>query len=268
VQQSYADIEVVVKEAVKLGQPLLYAEAMLTRAVLLSARVSLAYATSVRSGKPQPNLPQEMDSQITSDLRSVIDISIKSRSIEKELRASMVLADWHEFFGRTDKAQEIARSMLGTAKAMGYDRIADSFECHIAGNTRFRMLLKSAPSNPEPDEILLEASDDQLRAFAVDWLESMGLPRDRLPIIEKEAACMRDVAHEKDAWCRHLRVEQILDHMKSRSTMYAREPVRSCVCEMFGYRSRIEDPDWKVLITAFKGVYCSDCKDRSPKQPC
>ena len=112
---------------------------------------------------------------------------------------------------------------------------------------------------------MAQRSDEDLLSCAAKSLQTMEIPSERRAIVEREWFCLRDIAREKFAWCRHLNIVQNLRHTQSRQTLYARDPERRCICEKFQYKSKIGATDWDVLITTFKNAYCMECTAREPK---
>lgn len=81
----------------------------------------------------------------------------------------------------------------------------------------------------------------------------------------REVLSFRDIARERVNWCRHIQLIQNLGHTLDPLTFYAADPVRYCYCERYQVASKIGDSDWKIVIEAFKGTYCSGCSARRPK---
>src|SRR5947208_15079419 len=109
---------------------------------------------------------------------------------------------------------------------------------------------------------MAQRSDEDLLSCAAKSLQTMEIPSERRAIVEREWFCLRDVAREKFAWCRHLDMVQNLVNTQSSATLYARDPERRCICEKFRYKSNISDTDWATLIIAFKRAYCDHCPTR------
>ena len=148
---------------------------------------------------------------------------------------------------------------------MGYRTQLSRAEDHLSGKTEYQKTLNYARSKRDTDVDLAEDDDATLKSNAAISLEVMELPPDRLPVVEREWLCMRDVARERMRWCRHFAIIQDLRHTSSPQTMYLRDPERLCICEKLGYRTNITFPEWQVMIAAFKHTYCEGCPDREPK---
>jgi len=260
------EMEALVQAVVREGHPLLIAEAIFTRAMIATAKVAerrFLLAAIEHQVRPVPNVAiRDMEKQ----LQQAIQIFEKAGCLEGSIRATLILADWYEIIDEAEKARTLAEKVVGSAQALGYSRHISHAQEHLTRQTDYgkMMALLSTPNDMDP--ILSSATDAEMTRFAEDLLTSMELPKDRIQVIIQECLAMRDVAREKMEWCRHLGLQQDSHHTRSSATAYVVDPPRWCVCEKLGYRSRIETPDWTVLIPLFKHNYCEGCPDRSPKQ--
>jgi Domain of unknown function (DUF4365) len=256
-----------IEEAAEEGHPLLLADALSAKAsvyqgVLLTQRMHAA-ATETNW---QP--PEDMIRSTMEEVEYAIRLYKLAGNIEGETRAKLLLADLFDTLGQSQAAKNLAESAVVVARAMGYSRLESHALEYIEEATLFQQFQKSVAQRKAIDEDVHTADepDDTVRAVARFTLESLGLPLDRLPFLERESEACRQIARERVDFCRHLNLIQDLRHTLSPSTCYAIDPDRACVCEKHGHESRIRHPDATAVISGFKGAYCQGCPDRSPKR--
>jgi len=92
----------------------------------------------------------------------------------------------------------------------------------------------------------------------------LDLPPERLPVMERAYESYRYIAGEQVRWCRHIELIQDKRHELHPSTHFRTDPTRFGMCNIYGYRSTLGNPDWTVVIAAFRTTYCEGCPDRSP----
>jgi len=253
-----------VREAIRLQHPILIAEAILNRVIILIVRAMNARIMLSQPGKPG-NPPSEQALAAGLDqLRHAENYFRAAGSDEGVVRAILLQADWMVTCGRPADAIEGVRSVEALASGIGSERHIQRIAEHLAGETEHHQLL-NAVSNP-PDEVasLAARTDTELRDMAVLSLDSLGLPRERLPVLERECFFWRAISQEKMTWCRHLELIQDLRHEQSPLTHFRTDPNRMCLCSLHKYQSVIPTPDWSVLISSFKSSRCMGCKDRLP----
>lgn len=173
----------------------------------------------------------------------------------------MAKADFLELTGRVTEAQEIASNVLSKAQAMGYAIIISRAKEHLSGEG-FRSRLDSLmKKKTEEEQVIRNAnrSDEESRLYAKQALRAMGLPANRLPVIEREYFSIRECAKDRVSWCRHISRLNDERHTWHPSTKYKIDPNRICVCDLHGFRSKIPNPDWQVISAAFKKTYCESC---------
>jgi hypothetical protein len=259
------EANLLIEEARDQQYPLLFAEALVTQAILVIGRTaSSQFFLAKGKQKPAP-MPATAIQSVRQQLEDAAKMFAQAGSLEGEIRAKLTLADWLEIAGDVSGAQEIARNVHGPAVAMGYAKQISRAEDHISGKTEYQRMIGFLTAERDMDAVLAKATDEELKSFAEDSLKALKLPADRLSVMERETWSMRDIAREQMHWCRYLGLMQDLRHTQSPETYYLRDPSRLCVCSKFDYKSRIESTDWKILIIAFKRAYCEGCLAREPK---
>jgi hypothetical protein len=188
--------------------------------------------------------------------------------LEGELRAEMLKADFLEFIKREDEAKAISQNVLPKAQAMGYTIIVSRAEEHLAGQGIRRKQDATHAEKTEEEREMRNAnrSEEESRRYAAQALRLMGLPAERLPVLEREYFSLRDVSVEKVNWCRH--IDRLNDerHKWHPATTYKTDPNRFCICTLHGFETVIPNSDWKALSVEFKKTYCENCPDRNPLQ--
>jgi hypothetical protein len=260
------EADAIIQEAERERHPLLLGEAILTRAIIITARVGDQRFLLASNGIRGMEIPATAFNPMAQQLQLAYQIFERAGCLEGQVRSALVLADWYEINGRVDQARTLAESVLGPAQALEYGRHVSHAQEHITGDTSYRRMMSLLSEPRDTDAALAAASDADVARFAEDCLAAMELPKDRLPVVRRDWLAMRDIAREKMDWCRHIELHQDLRHTHSPATSYLTDPPRAVVCEKHGHRSRIESPDWHALLAAFKMCYCAGCPDRDPKQ--
>src|SRR5258708_18228719 len=254
-----------VKEAIDQEHPLLYAEALITQVIIIIVHTVNSRFFLASTKQDLQAIPQEAFQQLCQRLDAAAKTFARAGCLEGEIRAKLSLADLLDVGGKTAEAQKIAEEVRAPALAMGYEHQILRADEHLSGNTAYQKLMSVATTERDMDAMLAEASDEEMKRFAADCLEAIGLPKDRLPVVERDCFSMRDILQEQVHWCRHLDLIQDLTHAQSPQTHFLGDPTRWCICTKFRYKSNITTPDWLALIGAFKQVYCANCLAREPK---
>ena len=121
-------------------------------------------------------------------------------------------------------------------------------------------------NNADPELLMADLTDDQVRDWAESMLETLGLPRERLPVVQRHGESERAIAKEKSVWCGHLELLQHLGHTRRKSTCYLVDPKYVCRCGRYGYETMNALTGWYAVISRFKQVYCAGCPGRAPRQ--
>ena len=255
-----------IHDAVQLKHPLLIASTTLVR-----ASVHHMFLTNHRSSGIMFNLPVQVSenavqSFITS-VQGVVSIYVQAGQFEGELRSKLLIADFLDLIDHTADAKAIAQEILPKAQALGYAVISARAEAHISGDSlqhkiRTSWILKK--SDDERSRETAKESDQEMRRNAAQMLRVLDLPKERLPVLERTYASIRDAAKQQVSWCKHLDLLENKFHELSPSTMYKVDPPRAAICKRYGYRSLLQHPDWVALFDAFKKMYCEGCKEREP----
>jgi hypothetical protein len=117
----------------------------------------------------------------------------------------------------------------------------------------------------DEDILLANESDDAIRGPARHTLDTLNLPIDRLPVLEREWLYYRLIARERVGWCRHLDLLEGARYSLPPSACFLTDPPRACQCKKHGHMAAIECAEGEVAVNAFKRAYCDGCPDRSPK---
>lgn len=254
-----------IDHAVGIGHSLLICDAILVRLTTIFYSLTLQRQFEKMFPITLRISDSEIENLITS-LEEIIEQYVQARQYEAELRAKIVLADFFELEGDVDRAKQIAQDVKVRAEALRYAVPLARAEEHLAG--RGPQALRDAVMAPKTDEERVrsnvEMTDEELKGYALQALELDELPRERLPVLEREYFSIREAAKDRRDWCRHL--DRLSDdrHMAQPSTKFRSDPNRICVCQRHGFRSRIPSPNWKVVFTAFKLTHCDSCHDRDP----
>lgn len=262
--------DAMLQEASATKNPLLVADALAIRASTRAMHLLNMRLLTPLFGVPI-EIPEALLLPPRQDAEQAISIYSQANQLEGELRAKMTLADLLASAGRAAEAQEIAGEVLPKAQAMSYAALEWRAREHLAGRTilSFYAEMGERERQAEAEDMdlrLADEDDDTMREFARDVLKALGLPDERLPVIERDWQSMRDIARERLHWCRHIELIQNLRHTEHTATYYKTDPPRWCVCEKYKYESAIESTDWTTLITAFKRAYCEGCPGRDPKR--
>jgi hypothetical protein len=246
--------------------PLLLGEALLTWVKIMTARAMNGRWLRQSMGT-LPMVTEEHESLIVV-AQQAVDLYVQAGSLEGELRAKLILADVHMLCDQPEQARLLAQDVQPKAQAMEFTTIARWANDFLTGNTVWDAWRATFDRIAHDDEDFRMAAhtDDEMRAFARDILQSLGLPESRYPVFERESFSLRDIARERLWWCRSIELTQDTRHAASQLTLYSTDPERFAWCRMHNYRSTIGATDWTAVIAAFKQVYCSRCMHRAPKQ--
>lgn len=258
------DINQILKDAVTQAHPFL-----LATAVQVQVTIAVHYITNQYRISPDALTTSNARNLLTTALENIegaLNLSLKAKNLEAELRSRILIADIYELLGRQSEAHEIAGDILPRAKAMEYAAIAWRAEAHLKGQTLLAKFKELAQPKSEEEWTAINAnfSDSDVRKYAQKILELAELPAARLPIVERDGFSRRDISNEKLSWCRYLELIQDLDHERQPATHFAKDPTRYGKCILLGFESRIGNADWSTVIRAFKRTYCEGCAERTP----
>jgi hypothetical protein len=252
------------EEAVEVGHPLLIADAIVARARLFVSHLLLRRMNSIaQGGDEKPS--QKIVDELKRDIEEAVEIYQFAGNLSGEYHIKMLLADLYEVCGMDDAARTLANEVLPTARAMNYDRVVSLATMHIEGRSELQQFAVRISERPTNDEIALSQTNEELREMAMLTIESLGIPGHRLALVEKDLQAGRFIAEQRRDWCCHIELHQDLTHTERAETAYATDPNRVCVCTKLGHKSRIENPDYFVVVDAFKKTYCDGCTHREVK---
>jgi len=256
----------IIREAAAEKHPLLLAEAMTLRLTVYQALVANQRMEAFAVGKEWAP-PADLCRTWAGEVEQAVGIFRQADNLEGETRAKLLGADFHFLMGEVDSAKKLAEECLPVAEAMGYTRLESHAREYTEGPTNFERFQASLAEGRGQDEDVKLAgeTDKRLHELSIHSLRAMGLPADRLPVVERDWQAMQMTAQERVGWCRYLNMKQELGHMESPVTAYVTDPARFCVCEKHGHEANIRHTDPATVISSFKAAYCAGCPDRSPK---
>lgn len=254
-------------EALALGHPILSADAISARLGVLLGVLQMRRVKAFLDDVPWAP-PADQIYRLMQEAEQALAIYSRVGSVQGECAAKLFLADLFDLLDQRQPAQSLAEAVLPIADAFNLVRQAENAREYIEGPTMFEALSARVREarGVDDDFLLAGAGDDDVRRFARDSWESLQIPANRLPIVERDCFASRTIARERVDWCRHLQLQQDLTHTHDPITCYRSDPNRRCLCEKHGYASAIENPDTDVVIRAFKDAYCERCGDRNPKR--
>jgi hypothetical protein len=260
------DAESLVREAEAERHPLLTAEAITARLTGLHAVSASARMVAAATGAKWE--PKAIFEELAGQAERAMEIFRRAGSLEGETTAKLLLADIRYLSCDEKSARALAAEALVVAQAWRYTRHESHAREYTNGPTKFEQFLAKmeARRGRDEDELRANDTDETLRRYAMYSHESMHLPPDRLPVVEREWQSLRLIARERVFWCRHINLMQDTSHMLRSETRYLCDPERFCICERHNYQAKIRHPDPEVVIGAFKRAYCEGCADRNPKQ--
>jgi hypothetical protein len=124
----------VLKDAIELGNPYLIGNAIISRGGICygvstnQKLLSLMYRLPI-------TLPQEVIQSNIVSAQQAAEIFSRSGNLESELRAKMLIADFHDLIGRQSSALEIVGEVLPKAKIMEYSDLVWRAEKHLSGQS-------------------------------------------------------------------------------------------------------------------------------------
>ena len=260
-----ASLHAIVEQCRKLGSLSLLCDALLTKSMITISMINQQRFL---------NFLLELDSQVdasifailSNDLEEVVLTSTKSDLLEYRLRAKVMQAECYHMTGQEADSIKTAAEVLPIAKSLHLNRIVEDAMLLVQGKSHADNTLDELRHTKEMsiDEMAVAVDESQLSNMADFAIKISGIPSSRKPIVLKELRAIRFAAAQKLGFCAHLEMMQDLRHTASRSTMYAIDPARVCVCSLHGDRSLLESPDYEAVFNAFKSSRCKDCPERSP----
>jgi len=259
------NMDAAINEAFSQQYPLLVAEGLVQRSIIIAGFFGNMHILGIGEHLPEPTATLESAVKGAEDAK---DIYHRAENLEGEIRARAVCADLFFLLGREQEAQEIGLEILPQARIMGYLGLAAQAEGHANGRSMLKETLDRVRegTGDDNDVMIAQQSDAFMKEGAKTILVALGLPNSRLPVLERDMLSMRDIAHERIEWCRHIELIQSLSHTDNPDTFYLVDPDRYCICMKHKWQSLIGYPNWQVIINSFKQSYCAKCPDRDPKK--
>ena len=194
------------------------------------------------------------------DLETAISVYERLGMNHVKLKSYLLKCGILEYLGDSASVTNIANEILESARAEGYQDMEKDARDILEGRSIVARVLRREP--PESCDVT-GLSDEDLHELATDLLELMRIPHDRHQNVLRELEAMKFFQELKRQWCAHIDMHEDLSHSKSRSTLYAVDPERVCICQLHGYESRIPSRQPDAIVNAFKRTYCATCQDRS-----
>lgn len=260
-----SEARAVLKDAIDLGNPFLIATAMVTRGNTSYGLLNDQKILALMFDK-EPEFSSEFIQSNIDNANHAVTVFLQAGNLEGELRARMLVADIYDLVGRRAEAEAIAKEVLPKAKAMNYSALRNRAEEYLSGQSLQDKMLDSVRKKTREEQIITHAEqpDDELRRNAKQMLRILGLPVDRLPVLEREYESFRGIAREQLTWCRYLELVQDKRHELHPETHYRVDPTRRCICSLLGLISAIGNSDWPSVVRAFKIAHCQSCSKRAP----
>ena len=177
----------IIGEAVKMGHPLLRADALTARLGAYQGLFLFQRMEALGRGQqwqPATNLLYAL----MGDVEAAVNIYQQAGNLEGETRAKLLLADLFEMAGNEPAAKKLAEGAIVVAQAMGYERLESHAREHIEGRSIFQQFQEKLTERSKEDEDvhLADESDEMLRDMARHTMASLELSSDRLPVLERE----------------------------------------------------------------------------------
>lgn len=256
------------KAAYDLGHPFLTAQALsiwvaICISQLLNKRIDALYRNKVFQ------VPEAIASRARQSVATASAILERAGSVEGKLRISILHADFLEITGDLAAAKKLAAEIRPEAEAMGFTDIAGRASDILADRTLLKEFEREEERFKQTDEDIwfAQLSDEELRSLTRDTLQTLGIPMDRVGIAEQSSRNDREIARERVHWCRHLELLENLSQTLDPGKAFISLPNRKCVCQKFGYETRIETSEAQTLVGTFKKMFCTGCEARDPKLP-
>jgi hypothetical protein len=264
-----------VQDATTLRHPTLVADALAVDAAvqfrtIVTMRMIRKVAATTAAARQTDDLdvPASVVSGLIERLGRARKIFAEAGIEDREVQATLQLADIYAFIGDKTTAHQLANDAARRAEILGYTNSLERARGQLADKWLWEEFDKSADEihNMDDDEAFARMGPGQLAQYAERAVLLFQLPKDRVPAALKEAYAARAASIERLAFCRHLRPLRDLQDTQARETMWTRSPDWRGACERFGYMSALSSDDIESVIRAFKAAYCATCAYREPKR--
>ncbi|MDB5307840.1 MAG: hypothetical protein JWO38_2042 [Gemmataceae bacterium] len=259
------DSQDLLNRAVKLGHPLLIAEAVVTQCVyrigmLTQKRALLRSITA----KDRP-VPSEMVTTIAKLLEQAISLFSRAGATESVVRATIILAQWLSTNKDHEAAKELVDGIMGIAHGMRYTHYIEEGEAILSRATEIDRYNQTIANPPDSDFIAIAQTDEDVADFASFSLTTAELPASQLPVVNRVCLVMRDESRTRIEWCKHFRLFVDGPHAEILPTSYETDPKWFARCMLFTFHTYTPSTDAEAITERFKSTYCSTCTDRCPK---
>jgi hypothetical protein len=188
--------------------------------------------------------------------------------VEFELRAMILESDLEDMQGDLEKSDALARAVLERAKIFRFAEVERVAIATLSGRGRLsRSLAEIRKLRANGFEhYIANWTDAELLEKSIQTCKLLRIPDDRADVVLDSGKREREVAQQRLSWCRHLTVLEDGTHATDPRTLFLSRPECICRCTKLGHQSIVSTRDWRSLIVAFKGNYCSGCNAKEPME--
>ena len=197
-------------------------------------------------------------------LQYVIGVLQDKGYVYECLRGCIALSNCLCGLGEKQEAFKMAERTILNAQTFGINDISESAKNILDGHSIFD--LKEYLEKSFDEMSLSKLSEDELYKYALEMIELMGIPKERLGNVLIDLKWIQDDESEKVNFCKHLQVIQDLSHTVQLKNAYSINPNRSYICSLLNYRSLTSGTDRDKILIRFKSDFCLGCNKKEPGQ--
>jgi len=260
------ECDAALRDAYKLGHPVLIAQALTVALNIRIGRLIDQYMEAVVQDQPY-SVPEPVRGAIDRTFEEAERAVILSGGTESRLVLQKLKADYLAIQGDAESARQLAEETYSEAQAMELVMVAEGAQEILENRTlwmRFKENCESTRADPH-DWGLAESSDEELERRARQLLDIVGSPPAHPRKLLGHLRSIRLVAQERYRWCRHLQILEDLSSTRDAAKAYSETPTRRCFCDLHEYASEVPTVDVPSLVSDFKEMHCMGCPQRQPK---
>lgn len=248
------DLEELLAEIRETANAPLYCQALLARDICEGFVLSQLQISALFAGAPEPGVPTSMFEKV----RETQALARQCDQPDTELRSRLVESDLTALAGDAERARLIASEVLNVARTLRFADI-ERVAAKAVSSTMHDDLRRDVELVRDGGAVFMAGmSDADLDAMALQGCETLGAPKEMLPVFRDGVECQRAIGCVQRDWCRHFEVEERW------SSNPAAGPERRVTCVLLARHSAIPARDWRALIPAFRGANCTTCASREP----